>query len=379
VAKSSRTSAKAQKDLYARHIAELEAQLRQRDDAIAALEDQLRQRDVSVAALQEDTRRLQAQLQGTDQAGVGPASLLTHEKRVTLPTRPKRRKARWLPWLFIGLAVLFLILHEIEVLTPIESALQVVVAPLQRGTAQLVEGAGDLFLAVREARELRAQVEELRGQVDALGVENVRLQEREAEAIALRILLNFTAENPWAFLGADVVGQSACLHVPCGEVTGQESNPYLRYLAINAGREEGVAVGMPVVTSGAVMAGRVAELGLHTSKVQLLSDPGSSIAILLQESRATGLLVGQPDGSLRIVYIPQDEEVQVGDIVLTSGLGGALPRGLVVGQVAEVQRLEFALHQEAVVRPAVDYQRLELLLVISSFQPLVQEEPGPFE
>ncbi|HEC35356.1 MAG TPA: rod shape-determining protein MreC, partial [Anaerolineae bacterium] len=107
---------------------------------------------------------------------------------------------------------------------------------------------------------------------------------------------------------------------------------------------------------------------------QLLSDPSSGVVALLQQSRASGLVRGQPDGSLRMVYIPHEDEVQVGDIVLTSGLGGVLPRGLVVGQVAEVQRQDFALHQEAVVRPAVDYRRVELVLIVVSFQPLVQEE-----
>jgi len=281
----------------------------------------------------------------------------------------------WLPLLFLLLAILFLAFHETGVLAPVENTLLVVLAPLQRGADALVEGAGDLFQTVRAVRELRARVDELQEQVDALTFENVRLREFEAEATQLRALLDFPAENPtWSFLGADVVGQSACLNAPCGDVVGQEPNPYLRYLSVNAGVEEGVAVGMPVVTGGAVLVGRVAEVGLHTSKVQLLSDPSSGVVALLQQSRASGLVRGQPDGSLRMVYIPHEDEVQVGDIVLTSGLGGVLPRGLVVGQVAEVQRQDFALHQEAVVRPAVDYRRVELVLIVVSFQPLVQEE-----
>ena len=283
----------------------------------------------------------------------------------------------WLPLLLLVVVILFLILHEIGVLAPVENALQTVVAPLQRWTAGLVRSAGNLFRSVREARELQVQVGELQEQVNALNVENIRLREFEAEVVQLRALLNFAAQNPsWAFLGADVVGRSACVNAPCGEVVGYETNPYLRYLSINAGAEEGAGTGMPVVTvtDGAVLVGRIAETTSHGAKVLLLTDPGSGVAALLQESRATGLVVGQPDGSLRMIYIPQDDQVQVGDVVLTSGLGGVLPRGLVIGQVAEVQQRDFALHQEAVVRPAVDYRRAELLLVIASFQPLVQEE-----
>lgn len=283
----------------------------------------------------------------------------------------------WLPLVFLILSILFLALHETRVLAPVERGLQVVLAPLQRAATALVRGIGDLSQTVREVRELRARVAELEEQVNALTIENVRLREYEAEVVQLRGLLGFVEANPtWAFLGADVVGRSACINAPCGNAVGQEPNPYLRYITINVGQADGVAVGMPVVTGGAVLVGRVVETGPHTSKVRLVTDTGHSVAAMLQQSRATGLLVGQADGSLRMVYIPQEDTVRVGDVVLTSGLGGAFPRGLALGQVTQVVKQDFALFQEAIVNPAVDYRRVELTLVITSFRPLVQEESG---
>lgn len=290
----------------------------------------------------------------------------------------RRRTWRsWLPLTFLILSILFLALHETRILAPVEQGLQVVLAPLQRATTTLVRNIGDLFQTVREVRELRARVAELEEQVNTLTIENVRLREYEAEVVQLRGLLGFVETNPtWAFLGADVVGRSACINAPCGDVVGQEPNPYLRTLTINVGQADGVSVGMPVVTGGAVLVGRVVETGLHTSKVRLVTDTGHSVAAILQQSRATGLVVGQADGSLHMLYIPQEDTVQVGDIVLTSGLGGTFPRGLVLGQVVQVVKQDFALFQEAIINPAVDYRRVELTLVIQSFQPLVQEEPG---
>lgn len=290
----------------------------------------------------------------------------------------RRRTWRsWLPLVFLILSILFLALHETRILAPVERGLQVVLAPLQRAATALVRGIGDLSQTVREVRVLRARVAELEEQVNALTIENVRLREYEAEVVQLRGLLGFVEANPtWAFLGADVVGRSACINTPCGDVVGQEPHPYLRYITINVGQADGVAVGMPVVTGGAVLVGRVVETGLHTSKVRLVTDTGHSVAAILQQSRATGLLVGQPDGSLRLTYIPQEDTVRVGDVVLTSGLGGAFPRGLVLGQVTQVVKQDFALFQEAIVNPAVDYRRVELTLVVKSFQPLVQEESG---
>lgn len=291
------------------------------------------------------------------------------------------RRKTWrslLPLFFLILSVLLLILHEVGILAPVEHGLQYITAPLQRRAAIWARGLGNLFRTARDVRELQDQVEELQAQVDDLTIENTRLREFEAEARQLRTLLNFATENPtWGFVGADVVGREGCAQAPCGEVIGQEPNPYLRYIVVNAGGRDGLAVGMPVVVGGAVLVGRTAEVGPHTTKVQLLSDNASAVAAILQQSRATGLVVGQPDGSLRMRYIPQEDEVQVGDVVLTSGLDGVLPRGLFVGQVAEVEQSDSALFQEAVVRPATDYRRVELVLIITSFEPMYEEETEP--
>ncbi len=286
----------------------------------------------------------------------------------------------WLPLLLLVLGLLLLVFHESGYLTPVESVLHYVLDPLQRLFSSVVETTGGLFETVREVRELRVEVEELQAQVDALTVENVRLREYEAGVEQYRALLNFASEYPIsAYLGADVIGREACDTFPCGEVVGTEPNPYLRYVTINVGARQEVEVGMPVVSSGAGLVGRVAQVGPRTAKVQLLTDPDSAVAALLQTSRATGLVVGQPDGVLCMEYIPQGESINVGEIVLTSGLGGSVPKGLVVGQITEVQQVDYALFQTAIVRPVVDFSRLELVLVITAFEQIPLEESPPEE
>jgi rod shape-determining protein MreC len=286
----------------------------------------------------------------------------------------------WLPLVLVIIGLFLLVLREVGYLSPVESVFGYVLDPLQRLFAGLTTDVGNLFQSVREARELRAEVDELQAEADTLAVENIRLKEYKAEVEQLRAMLNFVSEYPVAaYVGADVVGRDACEAFPCGEVIGVDPNPYLRYITINVGSQHGVGVGDPVVGAGAGLVGRVAEVGPRTSKVQLLTDGDSSIAVLLQTSRVTGLVVGQPDGTLRVKYIPQDEEIEVGDIVLTSGLGGVMPKGLVVGEVTEVQGKDYELHQEAVVEPAVDFRRLELVLVITEFRPIPLDEESPPE
>lgn len=288
-------------------------------------------------------------------------------------TQPPRRP--WLPLVLFILGLLLLVLGEAGYLAPLENGLRYVLDPLQRAFSQGVTIAGDLFRSVREARELRAQVEALQAQVDALLAENVRLREYEAEVRELRSLLKFTRDYPvTAFVGTDVIGREGCAMFPCGEVIGTDPNPYLRYITINVGAQHGVKEGMAVVSGGAVLVGRIAEVGPRTSKVRLLTDLDSAVAAFLQTSRATGLVVGQPDGSLRMEYIDQSASVTVGDFVLTSGLGGALPKGLLIGQVSEVQQMDSALYQVAIVRPALDFSHLEIVLVLTAFEQIPPEE-----
>jgi rod shape-determining protein MreC len=286
----------------------------------------------------------------------------------------------WRPLVLFVLGLLLLVFHESGYLTPVENALHYVLDPLQRAFSRVMVDVGGVFQTVGQVRELGARVDELQTQVDALTVENVRLREYEAEVQQLRALLNFASEYPISVpLGADVIGQEACDTFPCGEVVGTEPNPYLRYVTINVGTLQGVEIGMPAVSGGAVLVGRIAQVGPRTAQVELLTDPDSSVAALLQTSRVTGLVVGQPDGTLRMEYIPQEENIDVGDIVLTSGLGGVMPKGLVIGQVTEVQKLDYALFQTAIVRPAIDFSRLELVLVITAFEQIPLEEPLPEE
>ena len=283
----------------------------------------------------------------------------------------------WLPLVLFVLGLMLLVFHESGFLTPVERGLHYVLDPLQRLFSRVTVGIGGVFQTVGEVRELRAQVEELQAQVDALTVENVRLKEYEAEVQQLYAMLNFVSEYPIsASLGAEVIGREACDTYPCGDVVGVEPNPYLRYVTINVGSLQGVEVGMPAVSGGAGLVGRVSQVGPRTSEVQLVTDTDSAVAALLQTSRVTGVVVGQPDGTLRMEYIPQEEHVDVGDIALTSGLGGVLPKGLVIGQVTEVLKMDYALFQSAVVRPAIDLSKLELVLVITGFEQIPQEEPS---
>jgi rod shape-determining protein MreC len=289
--------------------------------------------------------------------------------------RPVDRRP-WTFFLLLGLTILILALHETGQLTLVEDVLSLVTGPVQRALSGLVGGARDAASTVGDARELRNQVEELERTVNEMAAQSVRQKEVEVENTQLRELLNFVSANPslHGFVGGDVIGHSGVME---GEVIGQDPNPYIFFLIINRGDRDGLKVGMPVVAGGGRLVGRVAEVNPRWSKVQLLIDPGSRVNGVIQVSRATGLAAGQPDGSLYLEQVSQSELVDVGDTVVTSGRGGLMPKGLIIGQIAEIEKLDIELYQRALLRPAVDFGRIEVVLILTDFEPSPLDESSP--
>ena len=270
------------------------------------------------------------------------------------------RSRTWLLLVLAAVAVVLLLLHEGGQLQPIENVVQAVLSPIERAASGVFGGVGNLFGAVRDLNELRERNAELEKQNQDLLTEIAQLRGLQGENSTLRELLNFTQENPtYKYQPAAVIGR--------------DPSPYLRYITINAGSREGLKPGMPVVTAGSTLIGRVADVGFRSAKVQLLNDLSSAVNVRLQTTDVTGLAQGQQDGSLLVQYLPLATEIITNDIALTSGLGGNLPRNLVVGQVTGVDKKDFEVAQSAQLRPAADYDRLDVVLVITNFEPI---EPG---
>jgi len=258
--------------------------------------------------------------------------------------------------LLIFLTLAGMALNELGYLEPIQRWMLRLLAPPQRTLASIADGLSELFATLRELGTLRRENEALHGLADRLMIENVQLKEVEAENEELRRLLQFSRANPHQEHRA-------------AEVIGRDPSTFLSYLTIDVGSEQGIGPGMPVVTDRGLV-GRIAEVGFSSSKVLLIIDARSSVNALVQSSRASGVVEGVLGGGLVMNYISQDQPVSVGDVVLTSGLGGNFPKGLVIGQVVAVHQQDIEMFQQAQVRPTVDFSCLERVLVITDFQPL---------
>jgi rod shape-determining protein MreC len=253
-----------------------------------------------------------------------------------------------------------LILDELGALAPFEGLFLQLSTPIQRLVDGATERAIEANASLRDLRDLRERNRQLETLVDQLMIENVRLKEAEAQNEDLRRKLGFAEAYPQYILRAAEVR---------GRVIGYEPSNFMSVLIVDIGRRDGVRKGMPVVTERGLV-GHTHTVGANWAKVLLIVDPSSSVAALVQSSRAPGLVSGRLGEDLVMDYIPQEDTVSVGDVILSSGMSGNYPKSLLIGQVLEVEQRDIDPFQRAVVRPSVNFERLETVLVITTFEPL---------
>ncbi len=150
------------------------------------------------------------------------------------------------------------------------------------------------------------------------------------------------------------------------------NNSYLfKTIMLNKGTSDGLRVGLPVVSAEGVV-GRIVEASWNVSKVLLVVDYNSNIDVVTQESRVQGILQGGGNAGCSLKYVERSEDVKIGEQVLTSGLGGVFPKGLIVGTVLNVDRNVSGLFLKVEVMPAVRFSRLEEVFVVTPEKEKVQ-------
>ena len=225
----------------------------------------------------------------------------------------------------------------------------------------------DFLTVPRDVASLRQRNAELEADVAKLQTQIIDLQQQVTETDILSALVDFARANPeYTYKAAAVIGR--------------DPSPFLRYVIINVGSNGGVLPGMPVVTEKGLV-GRVDAVIAEAARVQLVTDAASAVNVRMQTSTTEAMLVGSITGDLSLDMIPQDANVQIGDVVLTSGLGGDYPANMLVGQVVSVRKLQSELFQQAAIQPNVDFNRLQFVLIITNFKPVdiapLIETPGP--
>jgi rod shape-determining protein MreC len=262
-----------------------------------------------------------------------------------------------------GLALLFLILDSTGNLNSAFAFLQDPVAGVMGWTAGRVDRLSDALAGPRDLQTARQRIAELETQVAEQERTIVELAERQQEYQTYVDLFNRASEAPQ-------------LQRITAKVIGHDPNPLFQSIIIDKGTRDGIAVGMPVESARGLV-GQVFQATPAAAHVLLITDNVMSVAGRLSTSRADGMVFGGGLGApLTMDWIQLERRVEIGEVVLTSGAGGFFPEDLVIGRVTQVDFNEAELFQRAVIEPAVSFNSLEVVFVISGFEPV---DTSPFE
>lgn len=250
------------------------------------------------------------------------------------------------------LSILIIFLSEVGAAGLLRGGLDAVLTPVSATLAS----ASDSFLSVgRFIGSIGSMAEEnrlLRDKVALLEVALTQEDEIKQENLQLRDQLGLAERTGYRLLSARVIGRE-----PVGAT---------KTITIDAGSAEGVSVGMPIVVSDGLLVGSVQEVFPQSARVILLLNVSVEVTARLQKSRADGVVTGQQFGQgLVMQLIPQETFVERGNRVVTAGLGDAYPPGLLIGYVQTVYEDANAIFQQADILPAVDFDRLEVVMVIT--------------
>jgi rod shape-determining protein MreC len=208
----------------------------------------------------------------------------------------------------------------------------------------------------RDVATLRSRNLELENEVAGLQAQIIELQQQLREAQLLYALLDFARARPQnQYVAAAVIGV--------------DPSPFLHYVIIDHGSDDGLRYGMPVITEQGLV-GRIDAVTATAARVQLITDPGSIANVRLEGLDTDGQINGSVTGEITLSMVSQDIELVPGTLILTSGLGGSYPSDLLVGQVLSIRKTTNALFQTATIQPVVNFSSLQAVLVITNFRPV---------
>jgi rod shape-determining protein MreC len=221
-------------------------------------------------------------------------------------------------------------------------------APLLRGYDSLNQGLDSLSSRYLWLVKTEQENQKLLKENQLLRQKLAALQEVRMSNLRLRKLLDFREETGLPAVPARIIAVDA--------------SSWFRTVIIDKGRQDGLDEGQPVVVAEGVV-GRIIKCAARQSRVMLITDASSAVAVLVQRSRTRAICRGEGT-SLALEFAQRQDDIKVGDLIITSGTGGLFPKGLVIGRTSTVKRGSFGLFQTVEVKPLVDFSRLEEVLVL---------------
>ena len=265
---------------------------------------------------------------------------------------------------FTIISLLLLLASQTDPAQTLQSISARALDPIRQAIGGIGSGIAGVFGTIGEIDRLRSENDDLRTRLASAEQRIAELQEAAVENAELRDLLGLTQTLDMDLLPVRIISR--------------DPSNFTWEIGIDAGTDQGLAVGMPVVGSAegaGALAGSIVSVGSDIATVRLIVDTRSNVVALDQRTRALGLVQGQLGGQLVMVQVDVTDDLAEGDPVVTAGLelaeGAArspYPKGLLIGHVQAVQQDANALTQTGFVRPALDFDSLERLLVVTDYR-----------
>lgn len=252
-------------------------------------------------------------------------------------------------------------------ITFLEKVIRDTYVPLQSGVNSFRNNWDGWTAVFSDKSQLQKQIKLLDAENSRLTMENQSLQEYKQESFRLRKMLNFDNSNreKYDLLPAHLIARSP--------------NNWYECITIDRGLRQGVQNGMPVISPGGLV-GCVGSVSENSAQVNLITDREMAVGAIIQKTRETnGIIEGLGDSNeLRMINIPYYSKISEGDRIISSGLSATYPPGINIGTVTKVTREPNGLLQVAMIKPAVDFNKLEEVFVITGYHPVegfeVEEE-----
>lgn len=251
-----------------------------------------------------------------------------------------------------AICLLFIYLNPRNIFSPMRNFLLTAAYPFEKIFYLASQRSGNLMGFLGSISTLRSENEKLLKENLSLTSEIAELRGEKKENESLREQLNLLPKKKFDLEGSQVIGQDP-------QKTGS-------WIIIDKGRNYGIEEGMPVIVSQGIMAGRISEVYFSSSKANLLTDSESSINASDLDTGSKGVAKGEFGLGLILDMVAQSDILNAGDEVITSGLGGDVPKGLLIGKIQEVKSTQDKLFQQALVIPSVKYSDLDAVFVIKN-------------
>jgi len=260
----------------------------------------------------------------------------------------KRDTQRIILILFL-IIIPFLLLNFSNISTTFKETYLSLSSPFVKGSDKLVSGVGDFITRIVFSNKILRENRDLRKELDKIKSEVVNYKELEDENFRLKELLEFEKSVKMKTMPAQVIGKDITL--------GRKSN------VINKGEKHDIKLDMAVVSFYGLV-GRVVEVGSSISRVMLLTDIDFKVSAIIENSRAEGIVQGLGSFFCEMKYVKHDSYINKGDMVVSSGLGGVFPKGIVLGGVEEISDQKENMFKNVKINPSVDFSKLEEVLIV---------------